>query len=39
MYGSDEYLIKAKEYKHMLFSEAANLSKIAEVKELWLNTL
>lgn len=36
MYGSDEYLIKAKEYKHMLFSEAANLSKAAEVKELWL---
>ncbi|MBC8063072.1 MAG: ribonuclease Z [Clostridiaceae bacterium] len=36
MYGSDEYLIKAKEYRHMLFSEAANLSKAAKVKELWL---
>ena len=36
MYGSDEYLIKAKEYKHMLFSEAANLSKVGQVKELWL---
>jgi ribonuclease Z len=36
MYGCDDYLVKAKEYKHMLFSEAANLSKAAEVKELWL---
>ena len=36
MYGNDEYLIKAKEYTHMLFSEAANLSKAAKVKELWL---
>jgi len=36
MYGLDEYLSKAKEYKHMLFSEAANLAKAAKVKELWL---
>jgi ribonuclease Z len=36
MYGSDDYLSKAKEYKHMLFSEAASLSKEANVRELWL---
>lgn len=36
MYGSDEYLAKAQENKHMIFSEAANLAKKGEVKELWL---
>lgn len=36
MYGEMEKLEKAKEYKHMLFSEAANIAKAAKVKELWL---
>ncbi|MBQ2380890.1 MAG: ribonuclease Z [Akkermansia sp.] len=37
MYGEDENLPKAKENKHMLFSEAAHLAAQAEgVKELWL---
>ena len=36
MYGENEKLDKAKEYKHMLFSEAAALAKRAGVKELWL---
>ncbi len=36
MYGEDEYIVKAMEYKHMLFSEAAVLAKNANVKELWL---
>lgn len=36
MYGENEKLAKAKEYKHMLFSEAAMLAKEAEAKELWL---
>ncbi len=37
MYGEDEMLPKAKENKHMLFSEAARLAASAGgVKELWL---
>ncbi|MPN38002.1 Ribonuclease Z [bioreactor metagenome] len=36
MYGDDEKLPKAIEYKHMLFSEAANMAHLAEVSELWL---
>jgi ribonuclease Z len=36
MYGDDEYLPKALENKHMLFSEAAKLAKEANVRELWL---
>ncbi len=36
MYGEQEKLPKAKENKHMLFSEAARLGKDAEVKEMWL---
>lgn len=36
MYGEDEKKQKAKENKHMLFSEAAGLAKGGEVGELWL---
>ncbi|MCY6370775.1 ribonuclease Z [Clostridium ganghwense] len=36
MYGDDDYLEKAKENYHMLFSECAYLAKEADVKELWL---
>ncbi len=36
MYGEPDKLEKAKEHKHMTFSEAAELAKKAEVKELWL---
>lgn len=36
MYGDDIYLEKAQMNGHMLFSECANLAKMAEVKELWL---
>lgn len=36
MYGDKEKDIKAKEYKHMTFSEAATVAKEANVKELWL---
>lgn len=36
MYGDPEMLPKAKERKHMLFIEAAQLAKQAQVKELWL---
>lgn len=36
MYGSQDDLQKAIEHKHMLFSEAAELAKDGEVKELWL---
>lgn len=36
MYGEKEKAAKAVEYKHMTFTEAANLAKEAEVKELWL---
>jgi len=36
MYGEDEKKNKAIENKHMLFSEAAQIAKAANVKELWL---
>lgn len=36
MYGDREMFAKAKENRHMMFSEAAELAKQAEVKELWL---
>ena len=36
MYGDDEELPKAKDHKHMTFSEAAQLAKEADVKEMWL---
>lgn len=36
MYGEDDKLDKAKEHKHMLMSEAAELAKRADVGELWL---
>lgn len=36
MYGEEEKRQKAVEYKHMTFSEAAEMAKKAEVKRLWL---
>ena len=36
MYGEDDKLQKAKENKHMMFLEAADLARRAQVKELWL---
>ena len=36
MYGDPEDQHKAREKKHMMFTEAAQLAKAAEVKELWL---
>lgn len=36
MYGDEEKLKKAKEYKHMLFSEAAKMARDAKVGKLWL---
>lgn len=36
MYTDDDYLAQVKKHKHMLASEAAELAKKAEVKELWL---
>lgn len=36
MYGEKEKEIKAKEYKHMTFHEAAKIAKDANVKEMWL---
>lgn len=36
MYGNDSQIGKAIERKHMLFSEAAELAKNGEVRELWL---
>ncbi len=36
MYGEDEMLPKAKENRHMLFTEAARMAAQAHVKELWL---
>jgi ribonuclease Z len=36
MYGEKDKDIKAREYKHMTFHEAAKLAKEAEVKEMWL---
>lgn len=36
MYGDDSYFDKAVQKKHMLFSEAAQLAQLGNVKELWL---
>ncbi len=36
MYGEKEKAVKAKEYKHMTFYEAANVAKAANVAEMWL---
>ena len=36
IYGDNDKIDKAKEYKHMLFSEAAEIAKKGEVKKLWL---
>lgn len=36
MYGSDDYLKKALENNHMLFSEAAEIAKKSKVNEMWL---
>lgn len=36
MYGEPDKLIKAKEYRHMTFYEAASMAKMADVKEMWL---
>lgn len=36
MYGEKEKIAKAKENKHMMFYEAANLAKQANPKQLWL---
>ncbi len=36
MYGEDEMLPKARENRHMLFTEAARMAAQAQVKELWL---
>ena len=36
MYGEEERKAKAKDHRHMMFTEAATLAKQARVKELWL---
>lgn len=36
MYGEPDKEVKAKEYKHMTFYEAAKMAKEAEVKQMWL---
>ena len=36
MYGEPDKIEKAKEHKHMTFTEAAELARKADVKELWL---
>ena len=36
MYAEADKIEKAKEHKHMTFSEAATMAKDANVKELWL---
>jgi len=36
IYGDNEKIDKAREYKHMLFSEAAEIAKVAEVGQMWL---
>lgn len=36
MYGEEEKLVKAREYKHMTFYEAAELAKRSNVGEMWL---
>lgn len=39
MYGEDDKYNKAVENRHMLFSEAAQIAKVANVDELWLTHL
>lgn len=36
MYAEKEKIVKAKQYKHMTFYEAAAIAKEADVKEMWL---
>ena len=36
MYAEPDKLVKARQFKHMTFYEAAELAKKAEVKEMWL---
>ena len=36
MYGEDDKLEKAKEHKHMTFTEAARMARDADVKKMWL---
>ncbi len=36
MYGEEDKLPKAKEHKHMMMTEAADIARSANVKELWL---
>lgn len=36
MYAEPEKIVKAKQYKHMTFYEAAQIAREAEAKELWL---
>ena len=36
MYGEKEKEKKAREYKHMTFTEAANLAAAAQPREMWL---
>lgn len=36
MYGEKEKAAKAAEYKHMTFYEAAEIARVARVKEMWL---
>lgn len=36
MYGENEKIDKAREYKHMLFKEAATIAQNGAVKQLWL---
>jgi ribonuclease Z len=36
MYGEPDKLVKAKQFKHMTFYEAAELGKKAQAKEVWL---
>ena len=36
MYAEKEKLVKAKQYKHMTFYEAADMAKRAGVQEMWL---
>jgi len=36
IYGDNDKIDKAREYKHMLFSEAAEIAKLGEVQKLWL---
>lgn len=36
MYAEKEKIVKAKQYKHMTFYEAADMAKRAKVREMWL---